>query len=158
MPVHYSALPFLQLRPSFGPGRHGFSRVLRIGLLLGASLSVTWSSAQTLNTGEQKYKENCLACHATKFDRAPQFGDRNAWKHLDAEGQHVVTAHGWVGVRNMPPRGGNPDLSLEEFSQANAYMARGAGLDWKDPDQAMISLIREEVAKREAELEAKKKI
>lgn len=56
----------------------------------------------------------------------------------------MLTAHAWVGVRAMPPRGGDPNLSLEEFARAVAYMARSAGADWKDPDDEMLEEIREE--------------
>lgn len=137
--------------------RPGGKALLHYALLLAVSLGTSVAGAQSVKSGEQVYKENCLACHATKFEKAPQFGDRKAWEPFDKEGQHIVTAHGWVGVRNMPARGGNPKLTLEEFTRANAYMARSAGLDWKDPDEKLMRLVREEIVKREAELEAKKR-
>lgn len=86
-----------------------------------------------------------MACHATKVENAPRFGDRAAWKPLIEEGQHVLTAHARVGVRGMPPRGGSPDLSLEEFARATAYMARAAGGDWADPDARMLRRIEDEI-------------
>jgi len=107
--------------------------------------------------GEQVYKEVCMACHATGVDKAPKFGDRKAWAPLIKEGQHVLTAHAWVGVRAMPPRGGRPDLSLEAFAAATAYMARAAGGTWKDPDEKMLARIRSEENKRIAQLKARKK-
>jgi cytochrome c5 len=121
--------------------------------------SAIWSCAAYGNdpkSGEHVYKETCSACHATKFDKAPQFGDRKAWAPLIAEGQHVLTAHAWVGVRNMPPKGGNPELSLDEFSRATAYMARAAGGNWKDPDAAMLNRIRGEEKKRIDDMKNKK--
>ncbi len=107
-------------------------------------------------SGELVYKEVCFACHATKVEKAPQLGDRKAWAPLIREGQHVLTAHAWVGVRNMPPRGGKPDLELEEFARAVAYMAREAGGRWQDPDAAMLAKIRAEEKKRIAQLKSKK--
>ena len=107
-------------------------------------------------SGEHVYKEVCFACHATKVEKAPQFGDRKAWAPLIKEGQHVLTAHAWVGVRNMPPRGGKPDLELEEFARAVAYMARSAGGRWQDPDAAMLAKIRAEEKKRIAQIKSKK--
>ena len=96
------------------------------------------------DSGEEVYREVCAACHATKFDKAPQLGDRKAWAPLIKEGQVVLTAHAWVGVRNMPPRGGKNDLELEEFARAVAYMARQAGGSWRDPDDALLARIRAE--------------
>jgi cytochrome c5 len=107
-------------------------------------------------SGEHVYKEVCFACHATRVEKAPQFGDRKAWAPLIKEGQQVLTAHAWVGVRNMPPRGGKRDLDLEEFARAVAYMARAAGGRWQDPDAAMLAKIRAEEKKRIAQVKAKK--
>jgi cytochrome c5 len=128
-------------------------KLIPVALLLTAT---TAQAAQGLKSGEQVYKEACFACHATGVDKAPQFGERTAWAPLIKEGQHVLTAHAWVGVRGMPPKGGRPDLSLEEFARAVAYMARAAGGDWKDPDAAMLARIRAEEKKRIEQLKHKK--
>lgn len=114
------------------------------------------ASAQALKSGEQVYKETCFACHASGVEKAPKLGDKKAWAPLIKEGQHVLTAHGWVGVRGMPAKGGKADLSLEEFARATAYMARGSGGDWKDPDAAMLKRIQAEEKKRIDRLKAKK--
>ncbi|BAU47985.1 cytochrome C [Sulfurifustis variabilis] len=113
-------------------------------------------AAQTSLSGEQVYRETCSACHATGVANAPRLGDRKAWAPLVEEGQAVLTAHAWVGVRAMPPGGGRPDLSLLEFGRAAAYMARAAGERWEDPDAEMLERIREEEEKRVEELRAKK--
>ena len=108
--------------------------------------------AQTGKSGEQVFSEVCAACHATGVAKAPKFGDRALWAPLIREGQHVLTAHAWVGVRGMPPRGGRADLSLEEFARGAAHMARAAGATWKDPDSAMLDRIRAEEQKRLARM------
>ena len=68
----------------------------------------------------------------------------------------MLTAHAWVGVRGMPPRGGDTALQLEEFARATAFMARAAGGDWKDPDPRMLHEIGEEIAERLKSLDGKK--
>ncbi|MBS1219063.1 MAG: cytochrome [Proteobacteria bacterium] len=112
--------------------------------------------AQTPKSGEQVYKEVCAACHAQGVANAPKLGDKKIWTPLIAEGQAVLTAHAWVGVRAMPPRGGNPNLSQEEFSRAVAYMARAAGGNWRDPDAKMLGRIKAEEAERVKNLNTKK--
>ena len=114
------------------------------------------SLAQTGKSGEMVYKETCLACHATGLEKAPKFGDHKAWVPLIKEGQARITADGWVGERGMPARGGNPNLSLEEFARAVAFMARAGGGNWKDPDSAMLERIRSAEKKRLDHLKAKK--
>jgi cytochrome c5 len=105
--------------------------------------------------GERTYREVCMACHATGVAGAPKTGDAEGWNKLLAEGQATVTAHGWVGVRGMPAKGGRADLALEDFARATAWMARSAGVDWPNPDEAMMATIRDEEVKRIAELQAR---
>lgn len=109
------------------------------------------SSPQALlspRTGEQVYQTVCMRCHDTGEDKAPKLGDRKAWAPRLKEGQVDLTAEGWTGVRKMPARGGESDLSLEEFSSAVVYMARAAGAPWTDPDAKMLERIRKVEAKR----------
>lgn len=117
-------------------------------LLAASALTPMRALAQDAGSGEKVYKEVCMACHGTKVDKAPQLGDRKAWAPLIREGQAVLTAHGWVGVRGMPPKGGKADLTLEAFARATAYMVRAAGGTWKDPDDKMLARIRAEEKKR----------
>lgn len=104
--------------------------------------------AAASDDGERTYKQVCKACHETGVIKAPKVGDAQVWAKLLVEGQAVVTAHGWVGVRGMPPKGGRADLSLEDFARATAWMARSAGGDWQEPDAAMLAAIRDEEGKR----------
>lgn len=119
-----------------------------------------WAAAQSTETldrtGKQVYQQICAACHADGVASAPQPGDTKAWAPLIEEGQDILTAHAWVGVRAMPAQGGVPDLTLEEFSKAVAWMASASGADWKDPDAALQHRIRHEAAQRlEQDIRAK---
>ncbi len=105
--------------------------------------------------GERTYREVCMVCHGSGVAGAPKTGDAEGWAKLIDEGQAVVTAHGWVGVRGMPAKGGRADLALEDFARATAWMARSAGGDWPSPDEAMMAAIRDEEAKRIEELRAR---
>lgn len=128
---------------------------VRIGL--GLSTGSMLSPVAQAQGGEATYQEVCSACHGQGIANAPKFGDARRWAPLIREGQHVLTAHAWVGVRAMPPRGGKADLSLAEFARATAYMARAARGNWQDPTPAMLAKIEAEVARREQQLKAKKK-
>ena len=98
--------------------------------------------------GEKTYKEVCSACHTTGAANAPKLGDQNAWKKLIGEGQVIITAHGYVGVRAMPPKGGRQDLSVEQFSEALNYMVNKSGGNWSAPDKTMLDKINKEIANR----------
>jgi len=123
-------------------------------VLFAASMQAGW--AQTPKSGEQVYKEVCTACHATGVSNAPKFGDKKAWARLIKEGQVTLTIDGWFGVRAMPPKGGNPNLALDEFARAVAFMAGAAGANWKDPDAAMLDRLKAAEQKKLDKAKAKK--
>lgn len=129
---------------------------LSAGVLLSAGCTTSEPVSSSLKSGEQIYQETCSACHTTGVAGAPKYQDKGMWVPLLEEGQVVLSAHGWVGVRGMPPMGGNPNLTLEEFARAVTYMGRGAGGDWRDPDAAMLHEIREEIVERKQELSGHK--
>jgi len=85
-------------------------------------------------SGKQVVEAVCSACHATGALNAPKIGDKAAWGKLIREGQEELTGDALKGVRQMPPRGGNPDLTDTEFARAVAYMANQAGANWKEPE------------------------
>lgn len=128
-----------------------YARLFALPLVLGQAAHAQPTSLQGNRSGEQVYQSVCVACHETGVANAPKFRDRAAWEPLVAEGQHELTGHAWVGVRAMPARGGRADLSLAEFARAVAYMARGAGASWKDPDARLLAGIAREADKRLAE-------
>ena len=98
-------------------------------------------------SGEDTYKAVCATCHATGVANAPKLGDAAKWAPLIAEGQVPLTAHGYVGVRGMPPKGGKPDLTLEGFSEALNYMVNQSGGNWKKPNDKMLKDMQAEIAK-----------
>jgi len=85
-------------------------------------------------SGQQVVEMACVACHATGALNAPKIGDKAAWGKLIKKGQEKITQDGLTGVRQMPARGGNSDLTDIEFSRAVAYMANQAGANWKEPE------------------------
>ena len=102
------------------------------------------------------YQQVCSACHAAGVAGAPKVGDTKKWAPLIAEGQVILTAHGYVGIRAMPAKGGKPDLSLKDFAGALVYMVNQSGGKWTAPNAAQLGQMEKEVVKREKELKAKK--
>jgi cytochrome c5 len=107
------------------------------------------ASASAFASGEDTYKAVCANCHSKAVANSPQMGDVAKWAPLIAEGQVVITAHGYVGVRAMPAKGGKPDLTVEAFSDALNYMVNQSGGQWKKPDAKMMAAIQAEIATRQ---------
>lgn len=113
------------------------------------------SSNAFAEVGETTYKQVCVACHGSGVLNAPKLGDKAKWAPLIAEGQVTLTAHGYVGVRGMPAKGGNPNLGIELFSDAVVYMANKSGGNWKSPDAKTLAAINKEIEARKANLNQK---
>lgn len=83
--------------------------------------------------GKQIVEAVCVACHATGALNAPKIGDTATWQKLIVQGHDQLTAAAIKGVRQMPPRGGDPKLTDAEVSRAVAYMANQAGAKFTEP-------------------------
>jgi len=92
------------------------------------------SAPKTEKSGQQVVETVCAACHATGALNAPKIGDKDAWAKRLAQGYEMLTQHAAKGIRQMPPRGGNPDLTDTELARAVAYMANQAGANFKEPE------------------------
>ena len=84
-------------------------------------------------SGKEIVDAVCSACHATGALNAPKIGDKAAWAPHLGEGLGHLTQNAIKGVRQMPPRGGNPDLSDLEIERAVAFMANQSGANFKEP-------------------------
>jgi cytochrome c5 len=122
-----------------------------------AFFCVAVTPAAASQHGESVYKIVCAACHGTGVLGSPKIGDKKAWSPLIKEGQEILTAHGYVGVRNMPAKGGKPDLTVEGFASALVFMVNKSGGQWREPNPEQLKNIRIEIAKRERELSEKSK-
>jgi cytochrome c5 len=129
--------------------------MLRIKAFTFAATLFAFSSLVHAQSGESTYKQACISCHGAGVLNAPKFGDKAKWAPLIAEGQVTLTAHGYVGVRGMPAKGGNPNLSVEGFADALVYMVNNSGGKWTSPDAKTLAAINKEIEARKAGLNKK---
>jgi cytochrome c5 len=129
---------------------------MKLPIIVAATLSAFSFSQLQAATGESVYKSVCMACHTTGALNAPKIGDNKAWAKLIAEGQTILTAHGYVGVRGMPAKGGKPDLSVEDFSSALVYMVNQSGGNWKQIGPNELKAIKTEIDLRVKDLASRK--
>lgn len=127
-------------------------RPIAVSCLISASTLLMFSGASLANSGESVYKQVCASCHTPGVAGAPKLGDKAKWTALIKEGQVQITAHGYVGVRGMPAKGGKPDLGVSDFAASVVYMANQSGANWKNPDDAMLRKIDAEIQRRQTQL------
>ena len=87
-------------------------------------------------SGEEVTKAVCAMCHATGLMQAPTIGNKEQWAPRIAQGYETLVKHAITGVRNMPARGGNPDLTDGEIANAVAHMANASGAKFEAPKPA----------------------
>ena len=63
-----------------------------------------------------------MVCHATGVAGAPKVGDKAAWAPRVATGEDTLVKHAISGIRAMPPRGGNANLSDAQVRAAVEHM------------------------------------
>ena len=87
-------------------------------------------------SGEEVFKAVCTMCHTPGLMNAPKFGDKDQWQPRIAQGYETLVKHAKEGIRGMPARGGNPDLTDGEIANAVAHMANAAGASFTPPAPA----------------------
>ncbi len=92
------------------------------------------SAPRQVLSGDAVYKATCATCHDGGLAGAPKLGDNGGWASRLAQGYDKVVGNAINGIRAMPARGGNPDLSDLEVARAVVYMANKSGGNFKEPE------------------------
>lgn len=87
-------------------------------------------------SGEEIFNTTCTSCHTSGALGAPKLNAKGDWAGRLGQGFDKLTANAINGIRSMPARGGNPDLSDTEIARTVAYMANSAGANFKAPEIA----------------------
>lgn len=78
-------------------------------------------------SGPEVYDAVCISCHGSGALGAPKFDNKSDWAGRLGQGYDTLVKHAIEGIRQMPPRGGDGDLSDVEMARAVAYLANSAG-------------------------------
>ena len=81
-----------------------------------------------LQQGRVIWLGTCAACHANSLSDAPQAKNSSAWLPRIAKGRETLYSHALNGFSSeygdMPPRGGNANLSDADVKAALEYMLK----------------------------------
>lgn len=87
-----------------------------------------------LRAGEEVFKGQCAACHATGAAGAPKLGDAAAWAPRIQTGFEALVHSALKGKGAMAPQGGG-DFDDTEIARGVAYMANAAGGKFEEPNR-----------------------
>jgi cytochrome c5 len=85
-----------------------------------------------MKTGEEVFKAQCSACHATGAAGSPKFGDASAWGPRIKTGFESLYNSALKGKGAMGAQGGG-DFSDYEIARAVVYMANAGGAKFDEP-------------------------
>lgn len=87
---------------------------------------------RALKSGEEVYKAQCAACHATGVAGAPKFSDGAAWAPRISTGYDALLHSALKGKGAMGAQGGG-DFEDLEIGRAVVYMTAAAGGKFPEP-------------------------
>lgn len=85
-----------------------------------------------MKSGEEVFKGQCAACHATGAAGAPKLGDAAAWGPRIKTGYPALLNSALKGKNVMPPQSGGEHEDIE-IGRAVVYMANAAGAKFAEP-------------------------
>ncbi|MGE8397197.1 MAG: c-type cytochrome [Comamonas sp.] len=85
-----------------------------------------------LRGGEEVYKGQCAACHATGVSGAPKWGEAGDWGPRLAQGFDTLVQSALKGKGAMAPQGGG-EFNDVEIARAVAVMANSGGANFPEP-------------------------
>ena len=133
VPIALSVL-VSQLVTSGDKGSHDNDKLVLARIApVGTVVLAEASGPKGMLTGDQVYGQICKTCHDAGLAGAPKLGDKAAWAKVVAQGEKLSFEHAINGIRAMPARGGNADLSDDEVKRAVAFMLAKVGTTWTSP-------------------------
>ena len=85
-----------------------------------------------MKSGEEVFKGQCAACHASGAAGAPKLGDAAAWGPRIKTGYPALLNSALKGKNVMPAQAGGEHEDVE-IGRAVVYMANAAGAKFADP-------------------------
>ena len=113
------------------------SRLLR-SALLAALLGLPWLARAEDKSGQEVYNQTCIVCHHSGLLEAPKLSDGKRWSRLVKEGVDDLIPAALGGIRQMPAKGGNPNLSDLEVARAVVWMINQHGAQAGEPGEAAV--------------------
>ena len=90
---------------------------------------------RALKNGEEVFKAQCAACHATGAAGAPKYQDKGAWGGRIGKGYEALLTSALKGKGAMGAQGGG-DFDDVEVGRAVVFMANAAGAKFAEPQKA----------------------
>ena len=122
---------FVTVSDTTGAGSSQAERAKAVRLQKVGSIEIR-DANRPLRSGEDVFKAQCSACHATGAAGAPKFQDAAAWDPRIKQGLEALVHSALTGKGAMAAQGGG-DFNDTEIARGVVYMANAAGAKFPEP-------------------------
>ena len=122
---------FVTSSETTGPGAGNAEMAKAVRLQKVGSIEIR-DANRPLRGGEEVYKSQCAACHATGAAGAPKFQDAAAWGPRLKQGLDTLVHSALAGKGAMAAQGGG-EFNDTEIARGVVYMANAAGGSFPEP-------------------------
>lgn len=112
-----------------GVGNHDMAQAMRIQKV--GSVEIR-DANRPLRAGEEVYKAQCAACHATGVSNAPKLGDASGWAPRLGQGFDALVTSALKGKGAMAAQGGG-EFNDTEIARGVAFLANSGGGKFEEP-------------------------
>lgn len=122
---------FVTTSDTTGAGSSQAERAKAVRLQKVGSIEIR-DANRPLRGGEEVFKSQCSACHATGAAGAPKFQDAAAWGPRIKQGLETLVHSALAGKGAMAAQGGG-EFNDTEIARGVVYMANAAGANFPEP-------------------------
>lgn len=122
---------FVTASDTTGAGSSQAERAKAVRLQKVGSIEIR-DANRPLRSGEEVFKAQCSACHATGAAGAPKFQDAAAWGPRIKQGLDTLVHSALAGKGAMAAQGGG-EFNNTEIARGVVYMANAAGASFPEP-------------------------
>ncbi|MFD2753296.1 c-type cytochrome [Comamonas terrae] len=122
---------FVTASDTTGAGSSQAERAKAVRLQKVGSIEIR-DANRPLRSGEEVFKAQCSACHATGAAGAPKFQDSAAWGPRIKQGLDTLVHSALAGKGAMAAQGGG-EFNDTEIARGVVYMANAAGASFPEP-------------------------
>lgn len=122
---------FVTASDTTGAGSSQAERAKAVRLQKVGSIEIR-DANRPLRSGEEVFKAQCSACHATGAAGAPKFQDAAAWGPRIKQGLDTLVHSALAGKGAMAAQGGG-EFNDTEIARGVVYMANAAGASFPEP-------------------------
>ena len=122
---------FVTSAETSGPGAANAEMAKAVRLQKVGSVEIR-DANRPLRGGEEVYKSQCSACHATGAAGAPKFQDKDAWGPRLKQGLDTLVHSALAGKGAMAAQGGG-EFNDTEIARGVVFMANAAGGNFPEP-------------------------